>query len=59
MLEFKSPPNYESPTDAGPNNSYSVVVQATDGDTGATPEDTRGWFKVTVLRRRLGGDWDR
>ena len=48
VLEFKSPPNYESPTDVGPDNSYNVVVQATDGDTGANPEDTRGWFRVTV-----------
>ena len=48
VLEFKSPPNYESATDVGPNNSYNVVVQATDGDAGATPEDTRSWFKVTV-----------
>ena len=48
VLEFKSPPNYESPADEGENNSYRVVVQATDGDTGATPEDTRSWFRVTV-----------
>ena len=48
VLEFKSPPNYESPADSNTDNSYNVVVQATDGDTGATPEDTRGWFKVTV-----------
>ena len=48
VLEFKSPPNYESPADDGVNNSYSVVVQATDGDTGAAPEDTRSWFRVTV-----------
>ena len=48
VLEFKSPPNYESPADSDTDNSYSVVVQATDGDAGATPEDTRGWFKVTI-----------
>ena len=48
VLEFKSPPSYESPADEDGNNSYNVVVQATDGDTGATPEDTRSWFRVTV-----------
>ena len=36
------------PGDEGGDNSYNVVVQATDGDTGANPEDARGWFKVTV-----------
>ena len=48
VLEFKSSPNYERPGDEGGDNSYNVVVQATDGDTGANPEDTRSWFKVTV-----------
>ena len=48
VLEFMSPPNYESPVDDDTDNSYSVVVQATDGDTGATPEDTRRWFKVII-----------
>ena len=48
VLEFMSPPNHESQADEDTNNSYNVVVQATDGDAGATPEDTRGWFKVTV-----------
>ena len=58
VLEFKSPPNFEDP-DGGQleadeddpgngSNTYKVVVQATDGDAGATPEDTRSWFKVIV-----------
>ena len=51
MLEFRSSPDYDTPADAGVDNTYKVVVQATDGDAGAataTPEDTRSWFKVTV-----------
>ena len=58
VLEFKSPPNFEDP-DGGQlenveedpgngSNTYKIVVQATDGDTGTAPEDTRSWFKVTV-----------
>ena len=47
VLEFRISPNYESPADEGDNNSYNVVVQASDGDTG-DPMDTRSWFKVTV-----------
>ena len=61
MVEFRSPPSFEDPdggqletAEADPptpgtgSNTYNIVVQATDGDTGATPEDTRSWFKVTV-----------
>ena len=55
VLEFRSPPNYESPADAGVDNTYNVVVQATDGDAGPpigadnlSEMDTRSWFKVTV-----------
>ena len=58
VLEFRSPPSFEDRDggqleDAEENpgtgsNTYKVVVQATDGDRGATPEDTRSWFKVTV-----------
>ena len=36
------------PTPGTGSNTYNIVVQATDGDTGATPEDTRSWLKVTV-----------
>ncbi len=31
LLAFLAPPNFESPTDADTNNSYLVVVQASDG----------------------------
>jgi hypothetical protein len=31
VLTFQSAPNYESPTDAGGNNVYDVIVQITDG----------------------------
>ena len=31
VLTFSSPPNFESPTDAGGNNVYDVVVQVSDG----------------------------
>jgi hypothetical protein len=30
-LDFVSPPDFESPTDAGQNNIYEVVVQVSDG----------------------------
>ena len=33
-LSFLSAPNYESPTDAGGNNVYDVIVQASDGQGG-------------------------
>ena len=48
VLEFRSSPDYENPVDEGPDSTYNVVVQATDGDAGDAPEDTRSWFKVTV-----------
>ena len=57
VLEFKSPPSYESPAGGTGNgsNTYNVVVQATDGDAGPptgtdnlSEMDTRSWFKVTV-----------
>ena len=44
VLTFKTPPNFESPADAGGDNTYKVVVQASDG--GKT--DKLSWFKVTV-----------
>ncbi len=31
LLAFLTPPNFESPTDSDANNSYLVVVQASDG----------------------------
>ena len=31
MLEFRNPPDYENPMDSGSDNTYNVVVQATDG----------------------------
>jgi hypothetical protein len=31
LLSFTSPPNFESPTDAGGNNVYEVIVQVSDG----------------------------
>ena len=44
VLDFAMKPNYEIPTDAGLNNEYKVVVQASDG--GRT--NHLNWFKVTV-----------
>ena len=44
VLTFKAPPNFESPADANTDNTYKVVVQASDG--GKT--DKLSWFKVTV-----------
>ena len=44
VLEFRAKPNFESPVPDGGDNTYKVVVQATDrGDM-----DHRNWFKVTV-----------
>ena len=43
MLTFVSAPNYESPTDAGANNVYDVIVQVSDG----TLTDTQA-IAVTV-----------
>ena len=34
VLEFRSPPDFDAPGDAGTNNTYQVVVQASDGDAG-------------------------
>jgi uncharacterized membrane protein len=31
VLSFLAPPNFESPTDAGGNNVYDVIVQVSDG----------------------------
>jgi hypothetical protein len=34
VLQFLSPQDYENPTDAGANNVYDVIVQASDGNGG-------------------------
>ena len=54
VLTFKTSPSFEDDS-AGADDSYRVVVQATDGDAGPpTPQDnlserdTRSWFKVIV-----------
>ena len=41
VLTFDEAPDYENPADAGTNNEYKVVVQASDGT-------EMSWFKVTV-----------
>lgn len=38
ILSFLSAPNFESPADAGANNTYVVVVRATDAATNATDQ---------------------
>ena len=43
VLTFRNAPNFELPTDVGPNNVYNVVVQASDG----TLTDTQA-LTVTV-----------
>ncbi len=35
VLSFKNAPNFEAPTDTGTNNSYEVVVTASDGKGGS------------------------
>ena len=34
VLEFRSPPDFDAPGDSDTNNTYNVVVQASDGDAG-------------------------
>ena len=41
----KEPPDFEDAQDAGMNNEYKVVVQASDGGT----MQAIAWFKVTVM----------
>ena len=36
-LTFKNTPDYESPVDADPDNTYNVTIQATDGGTDPDP----------------------
>ena len=43
-LTFSASPNYETPTDEGTDNTYNVVVQASDGGMTTWVE----YFKVTV-----------
>ena len=43
-LSFSSAPDFESPTDADSNNSYEVVVQATD----AAKNTTYQTLKVSI-----------
>ncbi|MEY9403658.1 Ca2+-binding RTX toxin-like protein [Bradyrhizobium japonicum] len=43
-LSFKTAPDFENPTDAGPNNVYNVTVEASDGNGGT---DTQA-IAVTV-----------
>ena len=52
MLTFRSSPNYEMPADADTQNTYQVVVQATDRG----EMNYRNWFKVTVNVTNVGED---
>ena len=38
VLSFLTPPNYAMPTDAGGDNTYEVIVEASDGNGGTTPQ---------------------
>ena len=51
LLSFKSPPNYEDPTDADTDNQYRVTIQVSDG----TNTSTR---QVTVLVTNVWLDAD-
>ncbi|MBK1719781.1 DUF4347 domain-containing protein [Thiocystis violacea] len=51
VLTFLAPPDFESPTDSGTNNSYEVIVQANDGQ-GGTDAQT---LTVTVTDVSEGG----
>ena len=66
VLTFKEPPNFENPTDAGPNNIYNVEVTATDsnGETSKAQEfiitvtnvEEKGMVELTNLQPRVGVD---
>ena len=47
VLTFKTPPNYEVPTDETSDNVYNVTVQASDGGL----SEQLSWFKVEVTVR--------
>ena len=48
---FKSSPDFEEPADAGTDNVYNVVVQASDGGTGTTAR-----LEVTVTVTNVDED---
>ena len=50
-LTFKTPPDFESPRDSGPNNEYDVTVIANDG----TSTPTTRSIKVTVTNVEEAG----
>ena len=49
QLNFASPPNYDAPADANSDNSYAVIVSASDGKTSVTQALT-----VTVSNSKEG-----
>ncbi len=49
VLTFATPPNYETPTDAGGNNVYNVTVQVSDGAGGSDTQD----LAVTVTNQAI------
>ena len=51
-LTFDSPPNYESPTDAGRNNIYNVTVIATDDSSSALSSQLDVTVTVNDLNER-------
>ena len=63
-LSFRSPPNYEMPMDVetggtDPNNTYHVVVQASDGgvsNNAAEAMQYLSWYKVIVTVKDLEED---
>ncbi len=59
LLAFLTPPNFESPTDSDANNSYLVVVQASDGSLGDSQTLTVTVTNVNeapVITSNGGGD---
>ena len=49
MLRFVSPPDFESPADAGTDNLYQVTVGADDGDLTGTADVTVGVANVEEI----------
>ena len=54
VLTFKASPNFESPGDAGTDNTYNVVVQASDGGKTEPAQLVQG----DRHRHKRGGAWE-
>ncbi|MEA3644142.1 MAG: cadherin domain-containing protein, partial [Lamprobacter sp.] len=53
VLSFKTAPDFENPSDSDTNNSYEVVVQASDGNGGSDTQSIT--VSVTDVNEKTGG----